>query len=99
MLEMKTVFEDGSTFELDLVVGAEGVWSLVRKHILKMRYIGDAADKKWIPSFQGGSNIYGISRLEDCASEKDKTPECGWRIHMLVGLTVATCRRSHCQGT
>jgi 2-polyprenyl-6-methoxyphenol hydroxylase-like FAD-dependent oxidoreductase len=71
----KAIFEDNNTVDLDLVVGAEGTWSLVRRHILNARYGQQEAEKKWIPEFQKASNIYGISALSKCALPEAEIPK------------------------
>lgn len=49
------LLEDGSRRVGDLVVGADGVWSAVRRSLM-----GEGAD--WKPGFVGASGLYGISR-------------------------------------
>lgn len=71
----RAIFEDNDIIDLDLVVGAEGTWSIVRRHILNGRYGHKEAEKKWAPEFQQASNIYGISRLDKCALPADTIPK------------------------
>jgi 2-polyprenyl-6-methoxyphenol hydroxylase-like FAD-dependent oxidoreductase len=51
---VSAVLEDGETVDGDILVGADGSWSAVRKAIL--------GDEGWKPTFMNASGIYGISR-------------------------------------
>jgi FAD-dependent urate hydroxylase len=51
---VSVVLESGETIAGDLVVGADGTWSAVRKTIL------DGDDARWKPKFQNTSGIFGI---------------------------------------
>jgi len=59
-VKVQAAFENGTTDELDLVVGADGAYSKVRKYILERRDPA-TADTRWLPDFFGVSGIYGIS--------------------------------------
>ena len=56
----KIFFEDGKTAEVDLLVGADGAWSPVRKFILEARNPKTAA-KRWPATFSGIAGVYGVS--------------------------------------
>jgi len=65
---LKIIFEDESQVYTDLIVGADGIWSMVRKHIVGMD--GATArdrqvpgwDQKWKPDFAFQEGIYGVSK-------------------------------------
>ena len=52
--------ENGETVTVDLLVGADGTWSLVRKFIMEQRN-RNATEKRWPAPFTGVAGIYGIS--------------------------------------
>lgn len=57
----KLVFEDQQRAVHHLVVGADGGWSGVRKHMLKTSRSAATAERQWTPAYCGASNVYGIS--------------------------------------
>lgn len=57
----KINFEDGSDLIVDLLVGADGGYSMVRKYILDKRDPA-TAEKRWLPDFMHQTGFYGISR-------------------------------------
>jgi len=60
--KVRAIFQDGNDDDeeiLDLVVGADGAWSQVGRHILKEK--GD--EKRWIPESVNTVAIYGISSI------------------------------------
>ncbi|KAG8528234.1 uncharacterized protein KY384_007151 [Bacidia gigantensis] len=57
---VRAVFTDGVSKNVDLIIGADGVWSTVRKHILKERN-PKTAELRWVPPFVRVGGIYGIS--------------------------------------
>lgn len=65
-------FTDGTLSAMDLLIGADGAWSMVRKHILNQRNPG-TADKRWVPSFTGVGGIYGISSGLALSSDDGQT--------------------------
>lgn len=71
----RVIFEDEGSAELDLLIGAEGAWSLVRRYILESKYGKEEGTKKWVPKYQRASNIYGISALSDCKLTEDEMPK------------------------
>lgn len=59
-----------------MLVGADGAWSEVRRHILTMR--GEkTAMQRWIPGFMGASGFYGISKI----NAENVDPEILWDTH------------------
>lgn len=56
-------FADGNTEVADIIVGADGGFSKVRRFILEQKDPRTAADA-WMPDFQGTTGIYGISSAE-----------------------------------
>jgi 2-polyprenyl-6-methoxyphenol hydroxylase-like FAD-dependent oxidoreductase len=61
----KLTFNDTKNEIVDLLVGADGGWSEVRRHILRARNKATAA-KTWAPDFMGATGFYGISSRMDC---------------------------------
>lgn len=57
---VKVSFEGGEEVFADLVVGADGGWSIVRRHI--MLTANDANIDKWKPEFSYADGIYGVSK-------------------------------------
>lgn len=57
-------FANGSDLVADLLVGADGGYSGVRKFILDKR---GAADARWLPDFMGLTGFYGISASRKAA--------------------------------
>ncbi|KAF7538879.1 hypothetical protein G7Z17_g12557 [Cylindrodendrum hubeiense] len=53
-------FADGSDMAVDLLVGADGGFSSVRKFILDQRNSTTASDR-WLPDFMGLTGFYGVS--------------------------------------
>ncbi|KAF7319851.1 Salicylate hydroxylase [Mycena kentingensis (nom. inval.)] len=54
--QIRVTFDDHSELDVDLLVGADGAYSSVRRFILG----GD--EKRWLPHFTGITGFYGISR-------------------------------------
>ncbi|KAJ5090658.1 FAD/NAD(P)-binding domain-containing protein [Penicillium argentinense] len=73
---VKVCFEGGEEVEANLVVGADGGWSVVRRHIMAIAAAdgGGGADR-WKPEFAYADGIYGVSKPIDRAraieSEED----------------------------
>jgi 2-polyprenyl-6-methoxyphenol hydroxylase-like FAD-dependent oxidoreductase len=57
-------FNDRPKASVDLLVGADGSWSEVRRHILRARD-EVTAEKRWVPAFMGATGFYGISSSID----------------------------------
>lgn len=53
-------FADGTDVAVDLLVGADGGFSSVRRFILDQRNSATAADR-WLPDFMGLTGFYGLS--------------------------------------
>lgn len=56
---LQLLFEDESVYETDLLVGADGNWSSVRKWI--MTQVAPESSELWKPDFPFCSGIYGIA--------------------------------------
>jgi 2-polyprenyl-6-methoxyphenol hydroxylase-like FAD-dependent oxidoreductase len=57
---MKVDFDDGTDVSADILVGADGGYSAVRRHILQTRSPA-TAEQRWLPDFMGMTGIYGVS--------------------------------------
>jgi FAD-dependent urate hydroxylase len=61
-------FEDGGEVHADLVVGADGGWSAVRRHIISTAPVlkrKDGEPGRWKPAFAYADGIYGVSKPID----------------------------------
>lgn len=54
-------FEDGERMDVDLLVGADGSYSGVRRFILEQKDTATAGER-WLPDFMGITGLYGISK-------------------------------------
>ncbi|KAF4629564.1 hypothetical protein G7Y89_g8578 [Cudoniella acicularis] len=70
----KVSFRGKGEVEFDLLVGADGSWSEIRRHILKQRNLLTAPER-WIPDFMGACGFYGISTLQEQDLEKFDNPD------------------------
>ena len=57
---MRVCFEGGEEVSADLVVGADGGWSVVRREI--MEGLDGGKGEKWKPSFAYADGLYGVSK-------------------------------------
>lgn len=65
--------------DVDLLVGADGVWSSVRKHILLHRHKDPQKTlQRWKPEFQNACGYYGISDLSSTPYPSDAAEEGTW---------------------
>lgn len=67
-------FRDGQKELADLVVGADGGFSKVRRSMLEHKD-PNTAQSVWTPDFQGTTGIYGISSAKDARWGDDVHPE------------------------
>ncbi|GKT86255.1 salicylate hydroxylase [Colletotrichum tofieldiae] len=56
-------FADGTHLDVDLLIGADGGYSPVRRHILDLRN-PDTSERRWLPDHMGMAGIYGISSAD-----------------------------------
>ncbi|KAK2033892.1 FAD/NAD(P)-binding domain-containing protein [Colletotrichum zoysiae] len=56
-------FADGTHLDVDLLVGADGGYSDVRRHILNLRD-PHTSERRWLPDHMGMTGIYGISSVD-----------------------------------
>ncbi|WYZ37878.1 hypothetical protein EsH8_II_001384 [Colletotrichum jinshuiense] len=61
--QTRVTFADGTHFDVDLLVGADGGYSPVRRHILAQRD-PKTAEQRWLPHSMGMTGIYGISSAD-----------------------------------
>ncbi|KAJ4307815.1 hypothetical protein N0V84_012475 [Fusarium piperis] len=71
---MRVAFDDGTSITSDLVVGADGGYSGVRKFILDQRNKA-TAEERWLPDFMRLTGIYGVSTSEQAPSSTAKFSE------------------------
>ncbi|KAJ6569611.1 hypothetical protein B0H19DRAFT_1232374 [Mycena capillaripes] len=72
--QMQVLFSDGSEVVVDLLVGADGGFSAVRKYILKERD-PSTAEARWLPDFMGMTGFYGISTPGEALAESQAEAE------------------------
>ena len=61
---IEAIFEDQSTYRGALLIGADGAWSTVRKHLFTTSNAGSntsTVDPAWKPDFQNLQIVHGIS--------------------------------------
>ncbi|KAK2014321.1 FAD/NAD(P)-binding domain-containing protein [Colletotrichum eremochloae] len=61
--QTRVSFADGTHLDVDLLVGADGGYSDVRRHILHLRN-PDTSERRWLPDHMGMTGIYGISSAD-----------------------------------
>ncbi|GKT46446.1 FAD-dependent urate hydroxylase [Colletotrichum spaethianum] len=61
--QTRVSFADGTHLDVDLLVGADGGYSPVRRHILNLRD-PETAEQRWLPDHMGMTGIYGISSAD-----------------------------------
>ncbi|KAM0420935.1 hypothetical protein ACHAPT_011325 [Fusarium lateritium] len=64
---MNVAFDDGTSTTVDLLIGADGGFSNVRRFILNQRNKA-TAEERWLPDFMGLTGIYGVSASEQAPS-------------------------------
>lgn len=81
---VKVCFEGGEEVEADLVVGADGGWSVVRRHIMATVAAADGGDgrdgtDRWKPEFAYADGIYGVSKPMNraCVTESEEDVQNG----------------------
>jgi len=77
-------FTDEETAEVDLLIGADGAWSVVRKYILQQKAAA-TAEQRWVPPFTGVAGIYGISSPHNVPSKSDPAKPAGaLEVHLML---------------
>ncbi|KAF8213702.1 hypothetical protein K438DRAFT_1915627 [Mycena galopus ATCC 62051] len=66
--QMQVLFADGTNKVVDLLVGADGGFSAVRKFILHERH-PSTSEARWLPDFMGMTGFYGISTPAEALAE------------------------------
>ena len=74
---LKLLFDDGSSADTDLLVGSDGIWSSVRKHIIQQKEL-DNAELRWQPDFIYADGLYGISAKVAAESDVDGAGGTHW---------------------
>ena len=77
--QTNVTFSDGTTMLVDLLVGADGGYSAVRKHVLNQRNKA-TAEQRWIPDFMGLTGFYGVGNAVKAANATGKASDshCVW---------------------
>ncbi|KAJ6501505.1 hypothetical protein C8R47DRAFT_1107639 [Mycena vitilis] len=78
--QMQVLFSDGSEAVVDLLVGADGGFSAVRKCILNERD-ASTAEARWLPDFMGMTGFYGISTPEQVLAQSQADAETKESTH------------------
>lgn len=77
--QTRVSFSDGTDISVDLLVGADGGYSAVRKYILNQRDSA-TAEARWLPDFMGITGLYGVGDATQAAGSTVKASEshCLW---------------------
>ncbi|KAJ7356750.1 hypothetical protein DFH08DRAFT_922079 [Mycena albidolilacea] len=80
--QIRVLFSDGTDAVVDLLVGADGGFSTVRKFILNERN-PSTAEARWLPDFMGMSGFYGISTPTQALAETRADPQTKESTHAI----------------
>ncbi|KAI5457472.1 hypothetical protein BGZ63DRAFT_365011 [Mariannaea sp. PMI_226] len=77
--QVKVSFDDGTHVFADLIVGADGGFSSVRKFILEQKHRGTAS-ARWLPDYMGLTGFYAVSTAVKAkgASAQFSDSHCTW---------------------
>lgn len=77
--QTRVFFSDGTDISVDLLVGADGGYSAVRKHVLHQRDPA-TAETRWLPDFMGLTGFYGVGDATQATGSTVKASDshCLW---------------------